>query len=344
MMRVLYIGQYTLGTTSRMRGEALKAIIRPNIFEVIDTHVPFYKSHVLWRSFAFRYKKGPVVNRINTFVLSKLSGTYDVIWVDKAIFISPQVTKQLKSLAKKLIHYTPDTAFKGNRSKCFYRSLSFYDFVLTTKSFEKADYLKYIKKEKLMFIPQGFDKNVHYPRHTFQQKERKVLFIGLYEPSRGDVIKALLNHNIKVEISGKNWMSFINAQNSANLKFLGEGLFNDAYAKAISSAHLSLGLVSKLFPELHTTRTFEIPACGSVLVTERNTETTQFFNEDEVLFFSNEEDMVDKISKLLLDDEALQQIAQKGHHRATTSGYDYQSQLFHICTFTGLLSNANTNT
>ena len=343
-MRVLYIGQYTLGTTSRMRGEALKAIIRPNIFEVIDTHVPFYKSHVLWRSFAFRYKKGPVVNRINTFVLSKLSGTYDVIWVDKAIFISPQVTKQLKSLAKKLIHYTPDTAFKGNRSKCFYRSLSFYDFVLTTKSFEKADYLKYIKKEKLMFIPQGFDKNVHYPRHTFQQKERKVLFIGLYEPSRGDVIKALLNHNIKVEISGKNWMSFINAQNSANLKFLGEGLFNDAYAKAISSAHLSLGLVSKLFPELHTTRTFEIPACGSVLVTERNTETTQFFNEDEVLFFSNEEDMVDKISKLLLDDEALQQIAQKGHHRATTSGYDYQSQLFHICTFTGLLSNANTNT
>ena len=343
-MKVLYIGQYTLGTTSRMRGEALKAIIRPNIFEVIDTHVPFYKSHVLWRSFAFRYKKGPVVNRINTFVLSKLSGTYDVIWVDKAIFISPQVTKQLKSLAKKLIHYTPDTAFKGNRSKCFYRSLSFYDFVLTTKSFEKADYLKYIKKEKLMFIPQGFDKNVHYPRHTFQQKERKVLFIGLYEPSRGDVIKALLNHNIKVEISGKNWMSFINAQNSANLKFLGEGLFNDAYAKAISSAHLSLGLVSKRFPELHTTRTFEIPACGSVLVTERNTETTQFFNEDEVLFFSNEEDMVDKISKLLLDDEALQQIAQKGHHRATTSGYDYQSQLLHICTFTGLLSNANTNT
>ena len=343
-MKVLYIGQYTLGTTSRMRGEALKAIIRPNIFEVIDTHVPFYKSHVLWRSFAFRYKKGPVVNRINTFVLSKLSGTYDVIWVDKAIFISPQVTKQLKSLAKKLIHYTPDTAFKGNRSKCFYRSLSFYDFVLTTKSFEKADYLKYIKKEKLMFIPQGFDKNVHYPRHTFQQKERKVLFIGLYEPSRGNIIKALLNHNIKVEIAGKNWMPFVNAQNSANLKFLGEGLFNDAYAKAISSAHLCLGLVSKRFPELHTTRTFEIPACGSVLVTERNAETTQFFNEDEVLFFSNEAEMVDKIRKLLLDDEALQQISQKGHLRATTSGYDYQSQLLQVCSHTGLLSNVNTNT
>ena len=31
-MKVLYIGQYTLGTTSRMRGEALKAIIKPNYF------------------------------------------------------------------------------------------------------------------------------------------------------------------------------------------------------------------------------------------------------------------------------------------------------------------------
>ena len=339
-MKFLYIGQYTLGTTSRMRGQVLKAIIRPNIFEVIDTHVPFYKSHVLWRSLAFRYKKGPVINRINTFILSKLSGTYDLIWVDKAVFISPQVTNQLKSRTKKLIHYTPDTAFKGNKSKYFYKSLSFYDYVLTTKSFERADYLNHITKEKLLFIPQGFDKNVHYPRHTFQQKEPKVLFIGLYEPARGKVIKALLNQNIKVEVAGKNWMPFINAQNSSHLKFLGEGLFNDVYAKAISSAHLSLGLVSKRFPELHTTRTFEIPACGTVLVTERNTETSQFFNEDEVLFFSNEAEMIDKISKLLLDDEALQQITQKGYLRATTSGYDYQSQLLNICKYTGLLNNA----
>ena len=66
----------------------------------------------------------------------------------------------------------------------------------------------------------------------------------------------------------------------------------------------------------------------------------QFFNEDEVLFFSNEAEMIDKISKLLLDDEALQQISQKGHIRATTSGYDYQSQLLHICKYIGLLNNA----
>jgi hypothetical protein len=50
--------------------------------------------------------------------------------------------------------------------------------------------------------------------------------------------------------------------------------------------------------------------------------------------------MIDKISKLLLDDEALQQISQKGHLRATTSGYDYQSQLLHICTHIGLSNNA----
>ena len=326
-MKVLYIGQYTLGTTSRMRGEALKAIIRPNIFEVIDTHVPFYKSHVLWRSFAFRYKKGPVINRINTFVLSKFSGTYDVIWVDKAVFISPQVTKQLKSLTKKLIHYTPDTAFKGNKSKYFYKSLSFYDYVITTKSFEKADYLNHIEKEKLVFIPQGFDKNVHYPRHTFQQKERKVLFIGLYEPSRGNVIKALLDHNIKVEVAGKNWMPFINAQNSANLKFLGEGLFNDAYAKAISSAHISLGLVSKRFPELHTTRTFEIPACGTALVTERNLETQSFFKDDEAIFYTNENDLIEKITFFMNNDKPLEVLTKKGASRAVTSAYDYNAIL-----------------
>ena len=37
------------------------------------------------------------------------------------------------------------------------------------------------------------------------------------------------------------------------------------------------GLLAKWVPELHTTRTFEIPACGTALVTERNSETALVF-------------------------------------------------------------------
>ena len=216
-MKVLYIGQYTLGTTSRMRGEALKAIVRPNIFEVIDTHVPFYKSHVLWRSFAFRYKKGPVINRINTFVLSKISGTYDVIWVDKAVFVTPKTTALLRSKAAKLVHFTPDPAFTFHKSRLFLKSLPNYDFLVTTKSYELEHYYKYIKTEKLLYATQGFDAKLHKPsKHPFSKKEGFV-FIGHYEDQRAVVLEKLLQNDIKITLEGIKWHQFAEKhQNNPN--------------------------------------------------------------------------------------------------------------------------------
>jgi len=62
-MNILYIGQYTSGTTSKMRAEQLKEIIhtsplgnREVNFNVIDTHIPFNNTTRLWRSIGFRYK------------------------------------------------------------------------------------------------------------------------------------------------------------------------------------------------------------------------------------------------------------------------------------------------
>ena len=155
------------------------------------------------------------------------------------------------------------------------------------------------------------------------------------------VLEKLLKNHIQITLAGIKWHRFAKKhQNNPNLIYLGNGVYGKDYVTTLQNAKMAWGAISKWIPELHTTRTFEIPACGTVLVTERNTETLQFFNEDEVLFFSNEAEMVDKISVLLLDDEALQQISQKGHLRATTSGYDYQSQLLHICSNIGLLNNA----
>lgn len=42
------------------------------------------------------------------------------------------------------------------------------------------------------------------------------------------------------------------------------------------------GALSRRFPERHTTRTFEIPACGTVLITEWNEEISVFLGEKSV--------------------------------------------------------------
>ena len=325
-MKVLYIGQYTLGTTSRMRGEALKAIIRPNIFEVIDTHIPFYKSHVLWRSFAFRYKKGPVINRINTFVLSKISGTYDVIWVDKAVFVTPKTTALLRSKAAKLVHFTPDPAFTFHKSRLFLKSLPNYDFLVTTKSYELEHYYKYIKTEKVLYATQGFDAKLHKPsKHPFSKKEGFV-FIGHYEDQRAVVLEKLLQNDIKITLAGIKWDVFAKKhQNNSNLIYLGDGVYGEDYVKTLQNAKMAWGALSKWVPELHTTRTFEIPACGTALVTERNSETASFFKNSDAIFYNDINDLVKQVKYYMSNNKSLETLTEKGTKTVHRKGKDYKS-------------------
>ena len=328
-MKVLYVGQYSDGTTSKMRCKVIQKILKPTIFQVIDTHIPFYKTHRLLRSFGFRYKKGPLINNINKYIVAALNDeTYDLIWVDKAVFLTPKTTALLRSRASKLVHFTPDPAFTFHKSRLFLKSLSYYDFLVTTKSYELEHYYKYIKTEKVLYATQGFDAKLHKPsKHPFSKKEGFV-FIGHYEDQRGEVLEKLLQNDIKITLAGIKWRQFAKKhQNNPNLIYLGDGVYGEDYVKTLQKAKMAWGALSKWVPELHTTRTFEIPACGTALVTERNLETQSFFKDDEAIFYTNENDLIEKITFFMNNDKPLEVLTKKGASRAVTSAYDYNAIL-----------------
>ncbi|MDB4027653.1 glycosyltransferase [Flavobacteriaceae bacterium] len=326
-MKVLYIGQYTLGTTSRMRGEALKAIIKPTIFEVIDANIPFFKTHRLLRSFGFRYKKGPLINNINRYIIAALKEkAYDLIWVDKAVFVTPKTTALLRSKAAKLVHFTPDPAFTFHKSKLFLKSLPYYDFFVTTKSYELEYYYKYIKTEKVLYATQGFDAKLHKPsKHPFSKKEGFV-FIGHYEYQRAVVLEKLLQNDIKITLAGIKWDGFAKKhQNNSNLIYLGDGVYGEDYVKTLQNAKMAWGALSKWVPELHTTRTFEIPACGTALVTERNSETASFFKNSDAIFYNDINDLVTQVKYYMSNDKSLETLTEKGTKTVHRQGKDYKS-------------------
>ena len=328
-MKVLYVGQYSDGTTSKMRCKVIQKILKPSIFQVIDANIPFYKTHRLLRSFGFRYKKGPLINNINKYIVAALNDeTYDLIWVDKAVFLTPKTTALLRSRASKLVHFTPDPAFTFHKSRLFLKSLSYYDFLVTTKSYELEHYYKYIKTEKVLYATQGFDAKLHKPsKHPFSKKEGFV-FIGHYEDQRGEVLEKLLQNDIKITLAGIKWHQFAKKhQNNPNLIYLGDGVYGEDYVKTLQKAKMAWGALSKWVPELHTTRTFEIPACGTALVTERNLETQSFFKDDEAIFYTNENDLIEKITFFMNNDKPLEVLTKKGASRAVTSAYDYNAIL-----------------
>ncbi|MBL7698729.1 MAG: glycosyltransferase [Chitinophagaceae bacterium] len=329
-MRVLYIGHYDVGSTSRMRGEYLKELLPGGTFTVINIDPPLNATPKIMRSIGWRYKKGPLIRNINNYIRQQLSNnySYDLVWIDKGVFVDPEIVFSLKNNSGRLVHFTPDPAFTYHRSRLFYEALPQYDYCVTTKSFEIESYKAF--GVKTIFCTQGFDPRVHKPHHTPREKQG-VVFIGHKEEEREYIVSKLVEKNIKITIAGNHWEKFsARRKHKSNLIYKGKGIFGDDYAKELSAALLGLGLLSRWVPELHTTRTFEIPACGTALVTEHNPEIGSVFSDDEVIYYDDAEEAIEKIEHYVLKRDKLLPITENGFKKVTEGGYSYPEILSKI--------------
>ena len=326
MKHILYIGIYNEGSTSKMRADKLKGILSDWNMNVINTDIPKRAMWRVWQSNGFRYKKGPLINKVNRYVLNNLEDKhYDLIWVDKAIYLKKQTTLQLRQHASTLVHFTPDPAFSFHRSDLFYESMPLYDYMITTKSFEMEDFIRIMgSKDKVLYATQGFDKALHRPLVEWEKK-KGVAFIGHYEEERRMPIVKLLQSGIDVTLAGIGWDKFVKSYPSPCLNYLGHGVFGEDYVRALSGCLYAWGSVSKWIPEKHTTRTFEIPACKTALLTERNDEIEGFFSEDEVIYYDGIEDLIAKIKYYNGHSQELKTLVEKGYHKVQTDGFDYES-------------------
>jgi spore maturation protein CgeB len=333
-MRAAYVGTLTPGSTSRMRAEWLRRLTPEWEWEWLDTDALVLRTSRISQSLAYRFQRGPAVAAINNTVREWFADrAFDLTWVDKGVFLAPPSVMEMRHKSRRLIHYTPDTAFFANKSRYFNETVPQYDVVVTTKSFEAGLYAERGVAKSLLVTTQGFDPEVHFPRRDNLERKRSVAFVGLAEPSREKMIAALIESGIHVRLAGADWDDFVSRFGAtALLTFEGASLYGTAYATLYSECWVGLGLLSKRFPELHTTRTFEIPACGAVLATERNEETAQFFTDGEALFFDGAEDLVERLTKEFEREDSLtlEQIATRGRARVISDSRDYPAILSRV--------------
>lgn len=106
------------------------------------------------------------------------------------------------------------------------------------------------------------------------------------------------------------------------------GVWGVDYAKAMGCASIGLSLLSRLAPDRHTTRTFEIPACGTFLLAERTEEHQELFEEGrEAEFFGDLDELQDKIRYYLAHPDERKRIAAAGRERCLRGGYSYHDRM-----------------
>lgn len=261
---------------------------------------------------------------------------YDLIWIDKGIIINPTTFNTIKKYqpSSKLIGYAPDyMSNRRNQSKQFLESLPYYDVYVTTKSYAVSE-LKEMGCKDVYFVGNAYQEGFHKPYQlTAEEHVRfdcEVGFIGAWEQERSDSICYLADNGIRVKVwGGKDWE--VIAQNHSNIEFAGRELLDENYCKAICGAKISLGFLRKGNLDLQTTRSIEIPACGSMMLAERTIEHQSLFLEDsEAAYFDSNEELLDKVKFYLAHEDKRLTIAIAGHNRCINSGYSNKSRIKEI--------------
>jgi spore maturation protein CgeB len=90
---------------------------------------------------------------------------------------------------------------------------------------------------------------------------------------------------------------------------------------------INICFLRKINRDTITSRSIEIPSCGSFMLAERTAEHLNMFVEGkEAEFFSDDEELLQKVQKYKREKDLATLIAKSGRVRCENAGYDMLSQ------------------
>jgi spore maturation protein CgeB len=350
-MKILYLGELDSGQTALMRMRALERL--GHAVRGVHTSQPWKRASWVMRQLQRRTHRGSIVEEINSTILSAAREFKPaVVWADKQEFLRVETIEELRSLGAKTVHFTPDPYFSldWKRTRLMDEAMRAFDALVYCKSYERAQYERLGKP--VVYMPLGYCDEVHRPLASEDARwSCAVGFLGGWEPRRERLLHAVTAAGIDLKIWGGYWeflrdgrwtprRHIILRQLAGKERFRfhrddllsrihqGGEVYADDYARALTGSRIGLGLVRNVCPDQHTTRTFEIPACGSLLLADRTVEHQEFFEEGkEAEFFACCEELVEKVKFYGSNESARKRVADRGHKRCKEGGYAYVCRL-----------------
>ncbi|MEJ8572821.1 CgeB family protein [Microbaculum marinum] len=318
-----------------------------------DTGVPWRQASWLRRQIGRRLQSGSIVEAINHAALAAAADFQpDLVWAEKQEYLRRETLEEMRRLGARLVHFTPDPYFslQWKRTPLMDQAMGAFDVLVYCKTYELADYS--VLGKPLIYMPLGYCDEVHRPLPSGDSRWAcEVGFLGGWEPRRESALHSVARTGADLKIWGGYWdfladgrwtprRRIILGQLAGSAPFRirrddvlapvlqGGEVYGDDYARALTGSQIGLGFLRSTWPDQHTTRTFEIPACGSMLLADRSDEHRDFFEEGkEAEFFSSTEELVDKVRYYVRNETERQRIAQAGLKRCAASGYSYLRRL-----------------
>jgi spore maturation protein CgeB len=350
-MKILFLGQIGLGQTSLMRMRAFERL--GHTVRGVNTVEPWTQASWLQRQTQRRMQSGSAVDAINRSVLeSAREFRPNLVWAEKQEFLRAETIDEMRRLDTRCVHFTPDPYFSldWKRTRLMDAAMGAFDVLVYCKSYEKKQYEMLGKP--VVYMPLGYCDEVHRPLPSEDSRWNCAIgFLGGWEPRRERLLHSIAATGVDLKIWGGYWDFLCDGKWTLRRHMIlrqlsgGDGfrfhkdeflagahqggeVYADDYARALTGSRIGIGFLRKVCPDQHTTRTFEIPACGSLLLADRTEEHQEFFEEGkEAEFFASSDELLEKTKFYCSNESARKRIAEGGYKRCREGKYSYVYRL-----------------
>ena len=251
----------------------------------------------------------------------------DVTWIFKGVDVYPDTLRALRSQGVFLVNYNGDHPFeffaRGSGNRNVEEAIGLYDLYITySERIERQLNARY-PDLRTGVIPFGHNVDDDLFVAISQGDEiPRACFVGNPDKRRASAVRTLVEAGVPMDVFGHRWEDFLSP--SPDLRISGQAI-GPAMYECFHRYRLQLNVMRPHNEGSHNMRTFEVPACGGIILTEDTPEQRAFFETDrEAFVFDDDASMVAQAKRILAMDCA-DADAVRGHARArsVSAGYTY---------------------
>lgn len=242
----------------------------------------------------------------------------DVLLVLMGENIFSETLEKIKQFGIITVNWFHDSVLASIR-KDFVENISkYYDYFFIIDSEDVLNYVK-ISSRVVKSLPLACDLNIHRSVDLTAAEREKygsdICFVGTVKFHRVDVLKALTEFDLAI------WGYWLEKLPELKKFYRSQHVFGEEAVKIYNASkialdiHLSYGTSEKRFNV--TPRVFEVPACGAFLLVDDNPCLNDLYKVgEEIICYSDENDLKEKIKYYLSHPEERKAIARRAQERA----------------------------
>ena len=293
--------------------------------------------HPLWRNRISRRIAEPILLSYHNhkFLKTCTRLPMDVCWVGKGDWALPWFWRTLQNQRPdvKLVCYNPDnpitTYSRGGNRAWVTRSVPYFHLYCTYNG-QLLKPLKDIGAKRVLHLPFAWDPELYPPCDPSASGKNDydcdIVFIGNLDKYRERCLSVITDEAMQrgwdVTLYGTP-ESWARCRTRSLLScYKGHALYGEKMGKAIRSAKVCLNILRLQNEGSHNMRTFEIPGCGGLLLSQHSKEQERFFPDGRAAFyFAEAKDACDKIEDILSRSALRSEVITQAHHLVSTHTY-----------------------